>query len=135
MDGKEVVIYGAASTQVRAWDHFQRESTVVQTFLSMDTPGVDVILGMDWIVQVNPQIDWRTQIWRQPFDIAKTEVADIEEIEEGDTAFVLALSSDDEPLVQCPREYEDFVDVFSEEGADALPELGRKTHGIDTGTQ
>ena len=45
------------------------------------------------------------------------------------------MSSDDEPLVQCPREYEDFVDVFSEEGADALPELGRKTHGIDTGTQ
>ncbi|KFY19162.1 hypothetical protein V493_08103, partial [Pseudogymnoascus sp. VKM F-4281 (FW-2241)] len=111
VDGKEVVVYRAASTQVRAWDHFQRESTVVQTFLSMDTPGVDVILGMDWIV------------------------ADIEEIEEGDTAFVLALSSDDEPPVQCPREYEDFVDVFSEEGADALPELGRKTHGIDTGTQ
>ena len=28
VDGKEVVIYGAATTQVRARDHFQRECVV-----------------------------------------------------------------------------------------------------------
>ena len=44
-------------------------------------------------------------------------------------------SEEDAPPSQCPKEYEDFIDVFSEEGANALPELGRKTHGIDTGTQ
>lgn len=50
VDGKEVAIYGAATVQIRARDHFRRETTVDQTFLSMDTLGVDIILGMDWIV-------------------------------------------------------------------------------------
>ncbi|KFY83306.1 hypothetical protein V498_08166 [Pseudogymnoascus sp. VKM F-4517 (FW-2822)] len=60
VDGKEVAIYGAATVQVRARDHFRREKAVDQTFLSMETPSVDVILRMDWIIQVNPQIDWQT---------------------------------------------------------------------------
>lgn len=99
----------------------------------MDTPGVDVILGMDWIIRVNPQIDWQSQIWRHPFDIAKAVESDIEPLDEGDTAFVLAFATED-GQIQCPKEYAEYADVFSEERAEDLPELGRKTHGIDTGT-
>ncbi|PQM43474.1 hypothetical protein VC83_09660 [Pseudogymnoascus destructans] len=135
VDGKEIAIYGAATVQIKAWDHFRRETTVDQTFLSMDTPGVDVILGMDWIVQVNPQIDWQTQIWRYPFDISKAMEVGIEELDKGDTAFVLALTSEGALEPQCPREYAEFADVFSKERAEDLPELGRKTHGIDTSMQ
>ena len=134
VDGKEVAIYGAATVQIRARDHFQREKAIDQTFLSMDTPGVDVILGMDWIIQVNPQVDWQTQIWRHPFDIAKAVESDIEPLDEGDTVFVLAFVTED-GQIQCPKEYAEYADVFSEERAEDLPELGRKTHGIDTGTQ
>jgi hypothetical protein len=31
------------------------------------------------MAQVNPQIDWREQTWRQPFDIARAEVTDIKQ--------------------------------------------------------
>jgi hypothetical protein len=63
-------------------------------------------------------------------------VADIKEIKEGDAAFVLALTLEEDVLLaQCPKEYEAYINVFLEEGAGALPKLGRKTHGIDTRTQ
>jgi hypothetical protein len=47
----------------------------------------------------------------------------------------LALSVDDNTPTKCPKEYEAYINVFLEEGADALPKLGRKTHGINTRTQ
>ncbi|KFY68108.1 hypothetical protein V496_01300 [Pseudogymnoascus sp. VKM F-4515 (FW-2607)] len=73
-------------------------------------------------VQVNPQIDWQTQIWRHPFDIAKAVESDIEPIDEGDTAFVLAFATED-GQIQCLKEYVEYANVFSKERAEDLPEL------------
>lgn len=38
-------------------------------------------------------------------------------------------------VAEVPAAYEDYRDVFSEQKADELPELGRRVHAIETGDQ
>jgi hypothetical protein len=90
---------------------------------------------MDWLETVNPQIDWSRKIWRKPLNVANVQLVELDELAEERTGvciLAVEISSKDDPI---PEAYQLYADVFSEEKAEGLPELGRRTHAIDTAGQ
>jgi hypothetical protein len=139
IDGASIHIYGGITLALKAEDAHQQESVQSQYFLSVTSPGTDMILGMDWIETVNPQFDWKDKTWRLPIDIRRITIVTSEEWKRSEEeleayAFFprIAATSGSEEV---PDQYEDYADVFSEAKADELPELGRQVHAIDTGDE
>lgn len=57
IDGREVHVYGAGDLPIRMADCHERIIEQIHRFKSVSSPGVDLLLGMDWMEVVNPQID------------------------------------------------------------------------------
>jgi len=139
VDGREVHVYGAAKLSIRMADCNKQEAHQTQRFCSVASPGVDVLLGMDWIGTVNPQINWVDKSWRLPIDIRRITIVPAKDLDLGHEdlgayIFFPHVMSLKGPIT-VPAAYQDYLDIFSEEKADDLPELGRRVHAIDTGDQ
>jgi hypothetical protein len=102
-------------------------------------PGLDIILGQQWLEEYNPLIDWAKKRWRYnygcDFDLIghKKFVRRFKR-----TRCAYALMPEQLPLKATdsstiPQEYSSYQDVFSKEEADKLPPASGPKLEIDTG--
>ena len=137
VDSREIHVYGAGTVPIRMADCNEQGAQQLQRFCSVSSPGTDVLLGMDWMEAVNPQINWTDKSWRLPIDIRRITIVSAKDLELryedlGAYAFfphIGALAK----IAEVPAAYWEYRDVFSEQKADELPELGRRVHAIETG--
>lgn len=139
IDGREVHIYGTGNVFLRCGDSMDDFKIYEQKLYAVSTPGISILLGMDWIEEANPIIDWRKRTWRYPVDVNRVSIVSADQLDIGNCdigayAFFPRIAGL-ETETELPVQYQDFADVFSAERADKLPELGRRTHAINTGEQ
>lgn len=152
IDGHEIQSYGSREIALRLADSAGNRTKVLMTCESVDMSKYDMVLGMDWLRTVNPDIDWANGWWfyrgKPPLEL---EVVSPEEFEKdlerlnslfselrfvphkpkGDAesdAEVLGAVGEEEPL---PPQYDGHSDVFDAEQASILPEHTEHDHGID----
>ena len=132
-------IYGSGLFTIKSYDTLECVKTHDQVLYAVSTPGIDIILGMDWMEAINPVVNWKSRTWRYSVDINRVSVVPAEQLQidsagMGAYAFFPRIAGLDAEI-DLPVEYEEFADVFSMEEADKLPELGRRTHAIETGKE
>ena len=147
IDGHRVAVYGRHVCETRAIDSKGVSRTMTQTFLATDIKGYDVILGYPWIVAANPDCQWAERTWiyreEQAKDIQLISAKEMRaEMASASVFFLYVQPTPSEryagvPLyatqaepVSLPKEYEDYADVFSEEGAASLPDHAHVEHAI-----
>jgi hypothetical protein len=64
MDGHDVQSYGAHDLDLEMRDSAGVVRNHELTCEAVDMSGFDMIIGMDWLTDVNPDICWRTRTWR-----------------------------------------------------------------------
>lgn len=86
-----------------------------------------IILGMPWLKQVNPNINWRTQQVELPkHDICVLSQADFEAEAVGEICFTYdkvlqEIQRRKDKPIKLPPAYNEFADVFAEEAGQILP--------------
>lgn len=113
---------------------------------AVDMSGFDMIIGMDWLTDVNPDICWRTRTWRYRTSHREAEritaAACMTDIFSGANAlavyprflageraipFFAAVTGGG----ALPMQYAEFEDVFNPANAERLPENADHDHAID----
>ena len=132
---KENPIYGTVRLEAYVHDTLEQTRRQKLQLRAIDLPGIDLILGMPWLQEVNPFVNWRSRIWRHQFvgeNIAIVSPSEFADLITESPAFAmlpsLALASVEPEL---PQQYKEFEDVFSEENADSLPPLEGRQHAIE----
>ncbi len=118
--------------------------------LGADIGGFDMILGHLWLKTVTPIVDWANDHWThlQVHDLSKKvdlALLNASEFEakcsmEGTLAFTVAISdilkmdnkAQARPVPTIPAEYLDLAEVFSENGANTLPNHGPQYLSLET---
>ena len=155
VNGHPVSLYGRHALETYASDARGRTGYTEQKFLATDIVGYDMILGFPWLKAVNPEIDWKTNEWRYrevrvdgiEEVSAKEFLAEAEQAGSMMVAFMSPVIDIDEHTSACsfigavttgfpdlPEAYASYADVFSEEGAAALPRNARVQHRIEVET-
>ena len=55
--------YGIYEAQLTMTDSLGTTKVVKQTFTAIDMVNMDVVLGMLWLEDFNPDIDWKDKMW------------------------------------------------------------------------
>jgi RNase H-like domain found in reverse transcriptase/Reverse transcriptase (RNA-dependent DNA polymerase) len=151
IDGHQIVVYGKHEIETHAYDKRGISDYVEQKFLATDIKEYDMILGFPWLKHVNPEINWKTGEWfyrRVPVEGIREDSAEefLQEAAKVGHIMVAYVSPADSMSgnTQCsfvggavgstpalPPKYQEFEDVFSEEGAAALPRDARVEHRIE----
>jgi predicted DNA-binding protein YlxM (UPF0122 family) len=138
LNGDPGPIYGIVETDIQATDSIGQKKSMKRRLFVVDMPGIDMILGIPWLADVNPVVDWAKKTWRYnydfDFDIMKPKK--MKKLLKRRVAYALMpenfqLNSSDTPAI--PLEYAEYQDVFSEEKADELPSETGRSHEIDIG--
>jgi len=137
LNGDPGPLWGVVETTIQITDTIgQKQSTKRRLFIT-DMPGIDMILGIPWLNEVNPQINWAKGEWRYSYnnlELIKPER--IKRILKKRVAFALTLdeiNAKSNESLEIPHAYTNYADAFSEKMADELPPTTGKTHAIDTG--
>lgn len=144
-DGHAITVYGRHDVDTVATDSngVSRSSTI--PFIATDIRRYDAILGFPWIYKTDPDCRFSLREWYHRGDIEVLEMSLADMLEDEAEAPVYAvylypandlldacveLNSTDVVSPELPKEYEDYADVFSEEGASMLPDFTRVRHAI-----
>ena len=99
-------------------------------FFLIDSPVYPIVLGMAFLKQANPFIDWQTLTIAARPSIASLKVADQPSVaqlaatqidEVGSPSKLFDETERPRHAVQLPSQYVEFADVFSKQGAETLP--------------
>ena len=152
IDGHSINLYGQHAIETHARDMRGINGYTEQKLLATDIVGYDLILGFPWLQAVNPKINWEHREWKYravPIEGvmevgAETFMRDAKKAGSMFVAFLSPVLSQDHDPEQCsmvgaasrnpleiPKQYADYADVFSEEGAAALPRDARVEHRIE----
>jgi RNase H-like domain found in reverse transcriptase/Reverse transcriptase (RNA-dependent DNA polymerase)/Retroviral aspartyl protease len=150
LDGHRIRSYGLHRMRIAVADDRGLERQNTYPLTAVDMAGYDVILGMPWLREANPDVNWAALSWRYREASSKEDVQILsahraaQKILKGSAAFILRLWVKDgdtygEPLVAgaitnetgLPAYLEEFADVFSEGDAKVLPERTAHDHPID----
>ena len=103
---------------------------------TIDMQGYDILIGRDWLYQVNPDIQWNTTCWCY-WNASSTKIkihhtTCFSKIVCGQEAHLLLITtlSEETPDETIPSEYSDYADIFSATEASKLPNT-QVTHDID----
>lgn len=162
LDGHPLQTYGVHRPEVRLDDSKgERRSTTVE-FVAANMIGYDMILGMPWLDQYDPDIRWSTRSWTwrlHDSDASSQDTPKEDILFVGAASFLSTWRRGDMQLyavypqavpppwaegmadhwmfgtntVELPEEYQDYAHVFSEEEANKLPDHGPHDHAIETG--
>ena len=103
------------------WVHFQ--ASAFKDDLSLMIVGLgraQIILGMPWLTQKNPQINW----------VKKSITFNKEHIQKTTLSTKLAITAPKDEI-SLPQQYTDYVDIFSERTFNILPPWQDSDHAID----
>ena len=151
VDGRPLSSDGVVRFEVFTRDSRKRREHSAHDFIATNLQDYDVVLGLPWLRQVNPQVFWPTGEWRHRIEYGDLELVKPAELvahvarnpRETVGAVVVAAadaqgSSDPtDRLVALPIDLADFADVFNEGIAGFLPNTSKVKHSIplEEGTQ
>ena len=149
IDGHRIAIYGRHVVETQATDARGVTHSTTQTYLATEIRGYGAILGYPWLVAANPDCHWEQRNWtyrRTEEDSVQIQLVSAEQMEAEiatesvSVMFVtpanstgnagVSLYAAEAQEVTLPKEYSDYADVFSEEGAASLPDHARIEHAI-----
>ena len=152
LDGNALHTYLMHSVAFSIVDGAGEAHQLTQDLIGADIRGYDVILGMPWLKEQNPNIDFASNTWRPreaPESKSKPTIALLDGPAFGQVAAAershvyAAFVTDYTPApagsahamatidVAIPPEYQDYKPVFSKAAAEALPPHGPQDHAID----
>ena len=140
LQGDPGPIYGIISTEALITDSVGQQKPTKRQLYIVDMPGIDIILGIPWLKETNPVVDWATAQWRYHYDLNYDIVKPkkLEKILQHRTAYAImpeTLQRNADEVSTIPPEHHEYLDVFSEEKANELPAMSNKTHSIETNRQ
>jgi hypothetical protein len=137
LNGDPGPIYGVVYTDAMVTDSVGQMKSTKRPLYIVDMPGIDIILGIPWLKETNPVIDWARSQWRYNYNLNHdiVEPRKLKKLLKHRTAYAimpetLQRKADDTSTV--PPEHHEYMDVFSEDKANELPAISDKTHGIET---
>ena len=83
LPGMEAAVYGTVSVDVETTDTFGTTRLENLRPKVIDMPGIDLVLGMPWLVAVDPQISYRTREWRHSYQLEKVELVNKDKFAKG----------------------------------------------------
>ena len=102
----------------------------VYTFRAIPMQGHQVILGLSWLREVNPLIDWVTGTIKITKNIRVLKQADFDD--ELDGSPIYAYHTTSKASAALPAAYSSYSDIFSEQASETLPPYrGNLDHAID----
>ena len=137
--GHNIPVRGRYTCEATATDIRGTTRTVETGFLATEIQGFDAILGAPWLREADPDCHWAEGFWqyRPEIEIREMSTGDLLSEATGASVYIAYMlptseehwDSDSETYVgstlteevQLPPEYEDYREVFSKEGAEALP--------------
>lgn len=96
VDGRVIPIYGSTPCAVTLVDSAGVSATTERHLLLAGMKSYDVILGMPWLEEVNPIIDWSEKTWRYPSQRLFTVCAELADLQ---------LDSEEEMFALCYKPY------------------------------
>jgi transposase InsO family protein len=149
VNGGRISTYGIHTCETHAIDAEGEDGSSTTSFLATDIQGFDAILGFPWLKQVNPIVDWAKGSWTyRPFQVdgalEHKAAKFMKEVRRAGRMYIAYITpagkgacirsihtSPQGKEVEVPNEYKDFLDVFSTDGAAALPRDARAQHEIE----
>jgi hypothetical protein len=137
-DTSPVQSVGAYKATVKLRDGAGREHVTTQVFYAFPKVARDVIIGLPWLMEANPNIDWHTLTWRYQIKRDKIVIDSPEgflDSTKNVPVFALVCSSlgpGSTPVVRrIPEPIQSFEDCFDPKRAEMLPEHGDADHAIE----
>lgn len=136
--GRPIHSLGSAQGHIQLKDSTENMQAYKGKFHSIADLDHDFYLGIPWLKEQNPQVDWHANNWRFPINLESLEKPlevsnDLDELPR--TAYVAFCRGVNEQTqilpVEIPDELRDFEDVFSSDQAGALPDHSTHDHAID----
>lgn len=135
INGSEAPLYGNHLTSIVTVDSEGTSKRYQHSFAAIHMVGVDVLLGLEWLEQVNPHTNWVEKSWRYRYEPEDMEVVSVGKflraVSKGGEAYLATPQLLADPADGIPDWLEDYQDVFSEEGAAELPPVDGASHAID----
>ena len=157
LNSEGVKSYGELLITTDAIDSYDGRFTYPTRFTAVDMTGYEFLLGMPWLYDINPRVDWREATWTHAAspthlvlesgkDFARRLIAEpvyialrIPHTEYSITTrgacVFTASGAPTEKFDSVPTVYSDLLDVFSEAEARVLPPHGEHNHRIKLTTE
>ena len=135
IDGTLRTLYGTHSTDLVLTDSKGETKTDHHSFAAIEMKGPRLVLGLEWLEKINPQIDWVEKTWSYARQHPMIEVQGPGHFLRGvrkcqEQAYVITQKVVDEGS-EIPDWLEDYADVFSASEAAKCPRLPEACHAID----
>ena len=155
LSGEALQTVGTHTVPISIQDDHGNRASVLQSVIAANMVGDDLVLGMPWSREQNPDIDWAQGILQLKTTL--TPAGNTPKIELVGAAAFAGSARATPSLMGCvhvtqalaalsicghlsatididlPSQYAEFEDVFSKEAADELPLHGPQDHAIETG--
>ncbi|KAL1953485.1 hypothetical protein VTO42DRAFT_2764 [Malbranchea cinnamomea] len=135
LNGSESPLYRTHFMSMVTVDSEGKSKRYDHSLASIHMVDVDIVLGMEWLEQVNPHIDWVEKTWRYRFEPENIDVVSVgrflRAVRAGGEAYLATPQLLSPPAESLPDWLEDFQDVFSAEKAAELPPIDGPTHAIE----
>ena len=154
LGGEALQTFDTHTIRVAIEDHYGTKASVAQDFVAAAMVGYDLVLGMPWLREQDPDIDWSQGTFRvrrsrqshlPPAPIETLSAAAFATIlrDESSTLRCLTVTPTDTGAVagqslmaslevEIPTEYHEYREAFSKEAAEELPQHGPQDHTIET---
>jgi hypothetical protein len=143
-NGSTLTMYGVSEVSITLYDAKGQLRTETVPFLVTDLRKYPIYLGMPWVSDVNPMLDYKKKelIWRPQEEVLLSSFVhiDVEPSREfkqtvlSGTAdlYIMHVSSvRNTHIGRLPKEYRDFEDITSEDTASQLPQHGPQDLAIE----
>ena len=134
INGLESPLYGSHLTLMVTVNSDGMSKWYNHLFTTIHMVGVDIVLRMEWLKQINLHTNWVDKTWRYQFKLEDMEVVSVGKflraVSKGGDAYLATPQLLMNPADGIPDWLEDFWDVFSEEGVVELPLVSRASHVI-----
>ena len=138
IDGRELQCYGPFELDLCLTDSLGRKYTCRHPVVVTKMEGIDLIMGLDWMRQYRPLIDFGSVQWRWPFDSTDIQLCSAKafsrKLKDAPVLYALVIrpvtDDPDAETFTLPYQYKSFADVFSEKDAGVLPTGEHQHHPI-----
>ena len=156
VDDHPITIYGSHELVMQAKDSHNISRKSKRTFYAIDIRYYDVILGREWLDNINPDICWPKREWFYRDSTAAVQILLVEDFKKSLKediiiyAFYGASAESDKPewrppcdshgiriysveidVIEIPEKYKDFEKIFSKKKCKTVPEGTQITYAIN----
>ena len=135
LNGDEADWYGTYEAQLTMSDSLGTTKVVRRQFAVIDMVDIDVVLGMPWLEDFNPDVNWTNKTWKYRMSEGMVELQGaghfLRAVRTKDDSFYAAFAMDNDHVqTGIPEWLKDYEDVFSEEKAAELSKITEVSHTI-----